>query len=216
MNRKNVLIWSMVTSLLAANTWASTAESKLFDAFSRCDSEMFHVLQQEQKTLSAYAPIESIGNVARFKMNGSEEEQTVSFNTPLEINGISFVGFNHSIVKLPFDGSGHPIFYYWGFEVDNRNLAEIAAKLPQLNLEAKGLGEVFGSKYVQAIFDVDKSLDWQKYYLAEDDESLSSEKTVTKTILLGVWPKDTVNLHCSIQGHPTLELMRRERPDLNQ
>jgi len=210
--KRSIKYLSMAAHAFAANAWAGSAEEELLNAFVKCDASMFDILKNEQEQLSKYAPIEKVGTVARFQLGVADEDgkRQVVFNKPITLKGLRFSSFETINLEMPFNEAGkNPIFYFWGFEIEKAQAADVMAKFPQWGL--KPMGENFATT-PQIIINSHKSLHWQPNMQATPN-SMPAKNTVEKMLVLEEESGKT-SLYCTVQGYPNNQLIRRERLDL--
>lgn len=210
--KRSIKYLSMAVLALTTNAWAGSAEEELLNAFVKCDASMFDILKNKQEPLSKYAPIEKVGKTARFQLGSADEDgkRQVIFNKPIILNGIRFVSFDTIYSEFPFNETGkNPVFYFWGFEVEEARAADLVVKFPQWGL--KPMGEDFVTS-PQIIINSHKSLRWQPNMQATSG-SIPAKNTVEKSLILEESDGKT-SLICTIQGYPNDKLIRRERLDL--
>ncbi len=173
---------------------------------------MFDILKNKQEPLSKYAPIEKVGKTARFQLGSADEDgkRQVIFNKPIILNGIRFVSFDTIYSEFPFNETGkNPVFYFWGFEVEEARAADLVVKFPQWGL--KPMGKNFATPS-QIIINSHQSVRWQPNMQATTG-SIPAKNTVEKLLILEESNGKT-SLYCTIQGYPNDKLIRRERLDL--
>ncbi|XKM13281.1 hypothetical protein RCS94_09680 [Orbaceae bacterium ac157xtp] len=185
---------------------------RLINTLVNCDADFFNVLEQSKTELSPYVEITSI-DAARAYIQVENRAKTKDnlklFNTPINYKSLSFIGYYDSALKLDKYGN----YYFWGFVIDGEieNIKNTLNMVDWHSMEENNL-------YIanpKILFTDNPKNTWQNNdQVVVGVKTMPSQNTAEKLLLLEN-SKEQVLLVCSIQGFLPEELIKIERPDLD-